>query len=713
MTVIVQNAFLAQLGLAQTALEAQSMFQTASDDQRTITTEIAGQELKAIDTLSPSQWTSIAQRFRSTPLMIVDREKPVFRSLRDVPSYEKAPWVARAIQLQKYGMTNPIDIAQLEETLGIKIDLNPESKMNPLVQAKRLEIIARAAELQKQGVPNAVEVALLESKWKFKLNLDPEMIEAKAKELEKLFNRVKLPIPPSFESLPGHQQQALLKMGEAIRYLDVPYRLQSNTAGDVFERLVMQTPALAALRPYYLRFAGVYNHLKPNDQHRVSSFLPGMEHIQRYEGGGFYPNGMTLEEFHKHIPEGSALDKEMRVVFEWDDAGKLVAIPFSEKYKEWLLPAADLLDEAANLLDENAPSMAAYLRTSAKAFRDNDYPANDRAWVALNDPRLEADIGAVEQYADELRGYMAQFTGEIQLKNPEREAMLAALKQAFPQFEERLPVEEEYKRPMAERIAPPVDVVDNLFATADAVAGQGIAVAYNRPNAEDIRAKGVRIILMNNIFEARTKDAVGKKLTQLALDPSQRHLATSEAGVLAVFFHEEAHGNSTEYVVGHPDKPATQSLGPVGRSLEELKADIVGLHNAKTAFELGLISEELLHQIYVSYVRKDIGILRKGTAGAHARGTLVALNYLQEQGAIAIDPETGMTRVDLEKMPEVIAEFSKTLIHFKGNGDRKGAEAFYEKYGSKTPAGLDFIYKKMSALPIDTIVEYEFEELLN
>ena len=68
------------------------------------------------------------------------------------------------------------------------------------------------------------------------------------------------------------------------------------------------------------------------------------------------------------------------------DVTTLVAIPYSEEYKDDLTRAANLLKEAANLTD-NA-TLKNFLNLRADAFLSNDYYASDMAWMDLDAPTL-------------------------------------------------------------------------------------------------------------------------------------------------------------------------------------------------------------------------------------------------------------------------------------------------------------------------------------
>lgn len=576
-------------------------------------------------------------------------------------------------------------------------------------------MLGRVEELRLAGVTNPKSVAEVEAEMGFTLDLNHSAIQSRAEELGRQFYEVTLPIPDAYHRLSPSHQEALVKIGRALKLLDLPHRLQASPHAAVFERLVMETPALEPLRPYYLRFAGVYDFLNTDDQGLNHSILPGMEHVTRYPGGGFYPPGTTLEEFRRFIPEGSQADKDMRLMFRYDREGKLQGIPYSEFFARWLKPAADLLDEAAPLLEGEMPAQAGYLRTVAKAFRDNSFPDTDSAWLKLEGSPIDASIGAIEQYLDKVRGYLAQFTGSLQLKDAERERELAVLKEAYPQFEDHLPVPDEFKRPPADRKAPPVFVVDTLYSSADMDSGEVIAIAYNRPNGPQMRDdEGFRIVLIANHQKARDfENPASPRIAALLLTPDQQGFVDLQALGLFIFFHEEAHGNGPEYVIGHPEKKALKELGDIAWPLEELRADIVGLHNAKTAFELGLLTPETLEKIYVSAILDWVVILRsRGLTEAHAWGHLVALNFLLENGAITMDPETGGTLIHLDKMPEGIATLANRIQTLKGTGDKAGAKAFFEKYGTGLPPGLVSIFRQVEDLPRNFILDYAFEELL-
>ncbi|MCJ7552623.1 MAG: peptidase, partial [Ignavibacteriaceae bacterium] len=124
-------------------------------------------------------------------------------------------------------------------------------------------------------------------------------------------------------------------------------------------------------------------------------------------GANFYPEDMTKEEFEtwiKNNPEDEkAFTSEFTVIS--IDGDKIIAIPYSEYYKDKLTEVSKLLKEAAEYADN--PSLKKYLISRANAFLSNDYYQSDMDWMDLKDHTIEIVIGPYEVYEDGLFNYKA------------------------------------------------------------------------------------------------------------------------------------------------------------------------------------------------------------------------------------------------------------------------------------------------------------------
>src|SRR3546814_13635268 len=109
-----------------------------------------------------------------------------------------------------------------------------------------------------------------------------------------------------------------------------------------------------------------------------------------------------------HPDQKEALTSGYTVVRRQGD--QLVAVPYSEEYKQWLEPAAKLLEQAAAITG-NA-SLKKFLTLRAEAFRTNEYYESELAWMDLKDTPIEVVVGPYEVYTDRLYGTKTAFRSE-------------------------------------------------------------------------------------------------------------------------------------------------------------------------------------------------------------------------------------------------------------------------------------------------------------
>ncbi|HAG37785.1 MAG TPA: hypothetical protein DCL34_13395, partial [Erythrobacter sp.] len=79
------------------------------------------------------------------------------------------------------------------------------------------------------------------------------------------------------------------------------------------------------------------------------------------EGAGFYPTDLTREEFDAYLTAHPAQKDELLAPYTVvkREGDGLVAVPYSVEYREWLEPAAKLLEQAAQRTSN--PSLKKFL----------------------------------------------------------------------------------------------------------------------------------------------------------------------------------------------------------------------------------------------------------------------------------------------------------------------------------------------------------------
>ncbi len=218
-------------------------------------------------------------------------------------------------------------------------------------------------------------------------------------------------------------------------------------------------------------------------------------------GAGYYPADITKEEFEAWVaahPEDQEAFESLHTVIR-RDGDRLVAVPYSEEYREWLEPAAAHLRAAAAATSND--SLRRFLESRAAAFASDDYYQSDMDWMDLDAP-VEVTIGPYETYEDGLFGYKAAFEAFVTVDLPAESAKLARFKELLPWLERNLPIPEKHKN-LDRGTDSPIRVVDEIYVGGDTKTGVQ-TLAFNLPNDERVReAKGSKKVLLRNVMRAK------------------------------------------------------------------------------------------------------------------------------------------------------------------------------------------------------------------
>src|SRR5205807_10173762 len=104
----------------------------------------------------------------------------------------------------------------------------------------------------------------------------------------------------------------------------------------------------------------------------------------------------------------------------------LVGVPYHIEFRQWLIPAAKALGDAAALSDDKA--FANFLRLRAEALLTDDYYKSDLAWVDLGNTKFDVIMAPYETYLDDLLGVKTSYGTAVMIRNPGESAKLATYK---------------------------------------------------------------------------------------------------------------------------------------------------------------------------------------------------------------------------------------------------------------------------------------------
>ncbi len=419
----------------------------------------------------------------------------------------------------------------------------------------------------------------------------------------------------------------------------------------------------------------------------------------RPAGGGFYPADLTQAEFEAYVKTNPSEAEQLNSLYTVvkRDGDRLVAVPYSVEYKEWLEPAAKLLEQAA-AKTSNA-SLKKFLTLRAKAFRTDDYFESEVAWMDLNDTPIEIVIGPYETYTDRLFGRKAAYEAYVALRNPKESAALDVYKSHLRDMEAHLPVEERYKN-FKRGFESPISVVDQLGAGGDSKHGIP-AIAFNLPNDEKVReAKGAKKVILQNVLGAKYERILGP-MAPLIMVPEDATNVNRRHMYLETLFHELSHSlGPGSIVVNARATTVADEFKDLGAGFEEAKADVMGAYQVLYMMDQGILPKADKPQIRATYIAGLFRAMRFGDTEAHGRGAAMQYRYIRDKGGLVWDAKAERFRIDPAKLDAAIAALTGEIVRLQGDGNYAGAKAFFDKWG-KMDAEAKSVTGKMGHIPVD------------
>ncbi|KAI7865147.1 hypothetical protein BDF14DRAFT_1883686 [Spinellus fusiger] len=410
---------------------------------------------------------------------------------------------------------------------------------------------------------------------------------------------------------------------------------------------------------------------------------PFIENVpSRPEGGNFYPEDMTKEEFESWLTtlsaEEQAQAKSFYTVIQRDTT--LKAVPYSHVYGDLLGQAAKYMREAAESLsqgehpqEEEGTRMETFLRSRADALESNQYLVSELDWLRLGKTNtLEVTVGPYEVYTDAMFGYKSAFECYVHVRDPASSVLLEKFSDL--QFvEDHLPVPEKYRN--TELVAAPIVVVNQLYSGGDVAVP--MTAAYNLPNDEEaIKHGGSKLVLIKNVQEGKFAHVLSPIALEI-LARDQIEYLDKDAFTTHILLHEVCHSNGPHHTLA--GETVRSKLQEYHSAIEEAKADIAGLFAASLLVNCGTIDNITCKQFWACQ-----------------------LNYLLEKGGFSCDQDTKRFRVNFDLIEQAVSDLTRDILILQGNGDKEAVTSFVKQYGvidADTKVQLDRI--EHLGIPVD------------
>ena len=489
---------------------------------------------------------------------------------------------------------------------------------------------------------------------------------------------------------------ALTKIIAAAKLLDPLFLRQVWAGNDALkQKLDADKTTVGQQRlNYFLINDGPWSRLDHNEP-----FIEGVPK-EKPPQANYYPDDMTKQEFEAWVAGLSDADKHKATGFFYlirrGADGKLMTVPYSQAYAEYLLPAAKLLNEAAALTTNK--TLKDFLTKRAAAFASYDYYDSDVAWTDLDSP-IEVTIGPYETYEDELFSYKAAFEAYVTVRDQAESAKLAKFSRYLQELEDNLPLEARYRNPKL-GAASPIRVVNEIFGSGEGNSGVQTA-AFNLPNDERVVAeKGSKRTMLKNVQQAKFQKTL-VPISRVVLSKAHQPRLSFESFFTHILAHELMHGLGPHNIkVNGEDTTVRKQLKELSSAFEEAKADITGLWALQYLIDKGVVEKQMERSLYTTFLASAFRSVRFGITEAHGKGIAMQFNYLSDEGAIEVNEKTGTFSINDAKVKDAVRKLTHDILTIQAEGSYDKAKAMLDKYAVIRPP-MQQALDRMKDVPTD------------
>lgn len=435
----------------------------------------------------------------------------------------------------------------------------------------------------------------------------------------------------------------------------------------------------------------------PWDRIDGKAFLKG--YGPKPAGAGFYPADMTEAEF----AALDAPDRQSPYTLIVRDGDVLKTVWYHDVYAQSIARIEEYLGRAADVTIKE--SVRHYLLHLIEGLKTDDYYGSNKAWLEMNDSKMDLVLGPIETVDDGLYGTKASYGAYVLLKNLQRTEELNALAARMPEYQKMLPGDSANHNfvPGAESDIFSCNV---LYCSGYTNAGYkviGINFPYDAKAQEEL---GTRTIIFDNIIREKFNRTVHPVGSALLEEVHQPHVDAS-AFYWLIVFREIAKGLGVKETVNGKGTVA-EALGNEALAMEKAKSNVLGAWLCAQEAEAYNISALFQKEdVLTTFVTNTIRSTRFGAADPTGIANIVVYNYLLESKAIAWNP-SGRYSIDYDKTWRALETLGTKILDIQAHGDIEAAHAALTKYGVAGPESLsDKRVLENAGIPVDIRYTYE------
>ena len=436
----------------------------------------------------------------------------------------------------------------------------------------------------------------------------------------------------------------------------------------------------------------------PWDRIDGKPFLPG--YGDKPAGACFYPQDMTEEEFHSwNNPDKNS----PYTLVQRDSDGGLKTVWYHDAYAESIGKIEEYLQRAADVTIKE--SVRNYLLNMIEGLKTDDYYNSNKAWLEMNDSKMDLVIGPIEALDDALYGTKASYGAYVLLKNLQLTEELSALSARMPELQQMLPGDPA-NRDFVPGAESDIFSCNVLYCSGYTNAGYKV-IGINFPYDAKAQAElGTRTIIFDNIIREKFNRTVHPVGSALLEDVYQPHVDAS-AFYWSIVFRELAKGLGVKETINGKGTVA-EALGSEALVVEKAKSNVLGTWLCAQEAENYQISALFRKEdVLATFVTNTIRSTRFGVADPTGIANIIVYNYLLESKAITWNP-SGRYSIDYDKTWQALETLGAEILRIQAHGDIEAARRWASRYGVAGPESLsDKRVLENAGIPVDIRFSYE------
>lgn len=493
--------------------------------------------------------------------------------------------------------------------------------------------------------------------------------------IEKLLtNYAEVKLEADLNTLSDNQKKILPLLFEAAQLIDELYWAQICEKKDEIKNIITDENVMK----YFSINYGPWDRLNG-----MEPFVEGVK--ERFEGANFYPKNMSYQEFE----EFTNLEKyNSYTLIRRNELGSLRTIPYYMAYKEKLDKIAELMNNAADLSDDEG--FEKYLKLRAEALLTDNYYESDIAWMQMKNNLIDFVVGPMEDLDDRLYYTKASYQSMILIKNKESSKELEKYSLLVPYLQKNLPVDSKYKTEIPGKLSD-IMVYDVINCSGYWNAGsKKIAITLPLDGQVQLEA-GSRKLQFKNVMEAKFEKIL-MPISELLIAENQLKHVTSKAFFENTMFYEVGSALGIKNTINNKGT-VRDALKDQYNIIEECKNDILSLFFVTKLYDMGEMNGGDLMDNYVTFMANVFRSVRFGISNDQGVANMIRFYYFEELGAFTRDKKSGKYRIDFNKMKEAMRNFSEDILVIQGDGDYEAAKKLVNEKGFIRDDLLNDLYK--------------------